>query len=354
MNKDFHYYGTYCAAKIAGFDPESAQTIAFYAQFVDECTKTESNKLRARAEEDGVSLKPVYTVQSVEGMMRKYGYDPRSFTQEQLIQVEGIWCPFHFLPGNRQGELTADGGEEPERFELLCLPNSEMVLAMLNMLFRDPQPEHIGMVMHILADTWAHEYFAGVPAYSLNEAGNEVTDEAGNRFTFLYPANDNLEKNIFSCTPRAPRENSVAYLGHGRMGHLPDLGYLSYRYKPVWSGEVIQKENPKDFKKAFCQMVYILSCLRTGAAYDYDVLAAAQIEEQAAAGTEQVLAILTQKGNDADICAAMQAHVGDELPEYSHDRYFGNGGRWGSLERFFAAAGAHKEMVLSAFPSIAQ
>lgn len=40
MDFSFHYYGTYCAAREAGFDNDDAWVIAHSAQFVDECSKT--------------------------------------------------------------------------------------------------------------------------------------------------------------------------------------------------------------------------------------------------------------------------------------------------------------------------
>ncbi len=39
MNLDFHYYGTYLAAKIAGYNDSDAKTIAYAAQYVDESSK---------------------------------------------------------------------------------------------------------------------------------------------------------------------------------------------------------------------------------------------------------------------------------------------------------------------------
>lgn len=100
-------------------------------------------------------------------------------------------------------------------------------------------------------------------------------------------------------------------------------------------------------------MTYVLSCLHSGISFDCDVFATAQVEGHADA-VENALKVLTQKGKEAAVCAAMHNYVGEELPEYSHDKYFEDGQKWESLERFFAAAEAHKEMVLTAFGSIAQ
>lgn len=50
MNLDFHYYGTYCAAMEAGYAKEEAKKIAYFAQFVDECTATLLKKTASKRE----------------------------------------------------------------------------------------------------------------------------------------------------------------------------------------------------------------------------------------------------------------------------------------------------------------
>ncbi len=52
-------------------------------------------------------------------------------------------------------------------------------------------------------------------------------------------------------------------LGHGRAGHLPDYSFMKYRYMPAW-GEYreIIKDNPSNYRKAFCQMVYAMRYIR--------------------------------------------------------------------------------------------
>ena len=39
MQLDFHYYGTYCAAILAGWSHENSLNICYSAQFVDCCSK---------------------------------------------------------------------------------------------------------------------------------------------------------------------------------------------------------------------------------------------------------------------------------------------------------------------------
>lgn len=40
MERSFHYYGTYCAATLAGYTSEESLQIAYSAQLVDWCSKT--------------------------------------------------------------------------------------------------------------------------------------------------------------------------------------------------------------------------------------------------------------------------------------------------------------------------
>ena len=40
MQKDFHYYATYCAARLAGFSHEEGMEICYSAQLVDWCSRT--------------------------------------------------------------------------------------------------------------------------------------------------------------------------------------------------------------------------------------------------------------------------------------------------------------------------
>ena len=40
MQEDFHYYATYCAAYLAGFNHEQSMDICYSAQFVDLCSRS--------------------------------------------------------------------------------------------------------------------------------------------------------------------------------------------------------------------------------------------------------------------------------------------------------------------------
>lgn len=338
MNKDFHYYGTYMAAKIAGMGEIEAQKIAFYAQFVDECTKEVAEKLVK-----DTSISPVYTVQSGYELF-KLGINPEEFKDVQLEILEPIWTVFHFLPG---------GGKErmEHRKELICKPNSETVLNMVKHLIETSNNNplryaHIGLIMHILADTWAHREFAGIPSKTLNDMGT-VYDEDQKEIHFVF-VNGNI------CTNWMPRENASAYLGHGRIGHLPDYGYRKYSYTNRL-GETIEKNNPEEFKKAFEQMIYVMKCIQNpDEIFSEDKFKKSIIESEE---ERDVLAILCENVSTEEICKRLDSYIkqynkSNGIPTYSHDDFFAGGQERTSLREFFRAAREHRAWVLERYPSI--
>lgn len=269
MNKDFHYEGTYAAAVIAGFTPESAADIAWAAQTVDECTKENVDKFYPYLNQ----WVPVFTCESVkEDIKKELSSILSDETSSTLQLLRSIWIPFHFLPGNTDRHFHYNGIPPMENrrdmrdFVCLCEPNSELILQIIQRSVRVfsqcSEVEKrgylimIGIIMHVLADTWAHQYFSGTPNYFVNE----VTD-----MKILEPVT--LTKDFETgVTPAGPTNYSLSYLGHGRAGHFPDYGCMSYQYHPYWKapGEYILRNGPEEFSCAFQQMEWALRCFKTG------------------------------------------------------------------------------------------
>jgi hypothetical protein len=278
MNIDFHYYATYVAARLAGYKKKEAETIAYAAQYVDDSTE----ELLKDAKDNYYikDFKPIPTCQS-KGELIKYNVD---WSGSNLQKIQNVWIPFHFLPGNYNRSDTlmykgpkSDKGsltkwtftkESENHFMLLCRPNSLLVKEMIKDLVENHQDDihFIGLRLHVLADTWAHEYYAGIPAWYMNNAGEVVTEieQTGNRtqvkWRRIWPLMDLFNPN--EATPDMPYYNSIAYLGHGRMGHLPDFPYIKYEYQPQWSDIPIIKDNRSRFLEAFRQLVYAMQCIR--------------------------------------------------------------------------------------------
>ena len=96
MDQDFHFHGTYYAAKTGGFNKDEAALIARAANFIDFFSETtyaaywklvkdtkKSDNYQVVAHLDF----PRYTFQ---GGLFGSGVSPE----------DGLWCSYHFTPGN--------------------------------------------------------------------------------------------------------------------------------------------------------------------------------------------------------------------------------------------------------------
>ena len=257
MNQDFHYYGTYCAAILAGYTTEESLSIAYCANFVDFCTRSLLVRIKG-------PLAAATSMQQLE--MMDSGVDLIS-----LQNITRIWSSFHFLPGDLHATRRGCGRRYLNKYRLICNPNGELAAATVK-LAKDKGLEAAGIAMHVLADTWAHRYFAGTPSLVINNT-NEYFYEllpGENGFTrrqirFMHnpAAEDDPETGRYNCSVYQPNENSVMNLGHARAGHLPDYSWIRYIYLPAW-GEFreLLKDNPSEYMHAFRQMVYALRFLR--------------------------------------------------------------------------------------------
>jgi hypothetical protein len=163
-----------------------------------------------------------------------------------------VWVPFHFLPGN--GGLPA--GQEPEGpfiRKLVCTPNSfvaqDMVRATIWSARRPWGLHRLGIAMHVYADTWAHQGFAGV-SHAVNHA-RDLTDAAGTPDTSLM---ERLKSYFI---------NDALPLGHGTVLGNPDKPYLRWAYTNGL-GERIGRDNPRDFLDASDHMTRAMQAFIAG------------------------------------------------------------------------------------------
>ena len=253
MNADFHYYATYCASLIAGYSNEEAEKIAYSANFVDCCTMTMLKKCGAPTS--------AATTQSQ--------LELADFTTDilGLHEITRIWASFHFLPGDLYAPCKKGWRNYKNKYRLICKPNGELLKDTV-MLAKGGSLEAIGVAMHILADTWAHQNFAGTPSLVINNTDShvyEVLDGKDYQITFSHNPGrkDDIEGRKYTNSLYSGKETSIMNLGHGRMGHLPDLSFIKYKYLPAWgSWNELVKDNPSDYFKAFAQMVYALKFYR--------------------------------------------------------------------------------------------
>ena len=276
MQEDFHYYATYCAAYIAGYSHEESLEIAYSAQFVDCCSVTLLKKNHAPVSAATTQLQS----ELMEARTDLIG----------LQNMTRIWSSYHFLPYDLYAPVKALSPTYRSKYRLICKPNGDLLVKTVN-LAKNRDLESVGLAMHVLADTWAHAYFAGTPSQVINNTDFEFYEviqqdhdsDYERHVTFHHnPVGvDDFEKGVYHNSIHDGSENSVMNLGHGRAGHLPDYSFIHYRYQPAWGNyDVVDKNNPKEYEKAFCQMIYAMDYLQGKVetfekeTYDFDAISA--------------------------------------------------------------------------------
>ena len=346
MQKDFHYYATICASYIAGHTPEDSIALGYASQFTDCCTK--------------MLLKMAGAPVSAATTQSQSELADARMDIIGLQDITRIWSSFHFLPR----DLYADAGKKSKfyknKFRLICGPNGPLVADTVK-LAKDGSLQAIGIAMHVLADTWAHMYFAGTPSQVINNTDSHFYEEIREgdgyvkkpiafRHNPLKP--DDLDDGNYTNSLHQSNESAIMNLGHGRAGHLPDYSFIRYRYLPAWMDyKEMVKDNPSDYYKAFCQMVYALKYLRGDEA---DFVTDTYATEEVAPIEEEIREIIGKRRLDAcdDWKALGEKLSGEALEPFERDRHvqeYLDAAKEEKddtfLGRFIHGALAHKSMV---------
>ena len=312
MQADFHYYATYCAAILAGYTHDEALDLCYSAQFVDCCTKTFLKSVGA-------------SVHAATSQSQAELVDTRA-DMVGLQDITRIWSSFHFLPKDLKAVTPRATKAYKNKYRLICGPNGELLKATVE-LAKSRSLQASGIAMHVLADTWAHMNFAGTPSLVINNTTNDfyevMFDGTLSKISFKHApgASDDIENFTYNSTVFNPSENNILNLGHGHAGHLPDYSFIRYKYLPAWDGyRECLKDNPSDYRKAFCQMIYAMRYLRgdieTVETDTYD-------EETVKPYRERITEILTKRQLDAseDWKVFGEELSGQDIPDFDVNRY---------------------------------
>lgn len=234
MQIDGHHTLTYIAARFAGFNHKRASIIAYSAQYVDDATNSGTIFFK-----NGAIYKRISSAHKM--------LDYRNIDELANHQV---WIPFHFLPGNG----GAPAGENPTGTfinKLVCFPDSHVARDMLSFCAADFEKpyalQRLGITMHVYADTWAHQGFAGI-----KHKINEVTDLNSN--------NKTLNQQFFNKIINFFLSESFP-LGHGAALSHPDRPYIHLEYKNGLDTP-INREHPPMFLEAVDKMCRAMQCFR--------------------------------------------------------------------------------------------
>ena len=324
MNFSFHYYGTYCAAREAGFDSDNAWVIAHAAQFVDECS---NSLLKKHGLENAC---PTYHTNE-ELIKMNVGWFNASFPNE----IPQVWTSFHFLPGNFTEEghyrivyrnpKNVGNAAQTSLFKLMCLPYGHMTGKIIDAAKSEYQRSentlnkklcYIGMVMHVLADTFSHEYFVGMPSEAINDA-TWITEFEKSDDLKPYGLSNirgyiKKEKPYYLYAP-AFSSTSVGWLGHGRVGIYPDVPNKKYYYNPNWNPDAeCIKDNPISHLCAFDQMTNAMKfIINSEDVNNFNYQKELTQEEYSADNSSKLLKIFNSDGDENNQKIQWSQHILD-------------------------------------------
>ena len=221
MQIDFHHAVTYVLARLAGFSHDDSRTIAYAAQYVDDCRN--AGRLTF---DTGATYDRIASAHKTFDVMHHC----------DMKEDCRVWVPFHFLPGN-VGKVAGEAVNEPMMKRLVCTPDSPLATDMWAACCaakNDANALHrLGITTHVYEDTFAHCFFAGVL-----DTVNHVSDitHGAEQFRELI---DNLTSKILELIP----------LGHGAALTFPDWPFLVWAYKSS-DGTITPRDNPHQFTLA--------------------------------------------------------------------------------------------------------
>lgn len=345
MQEDFHYYATYCAALLAGYEHSDCLEICYAAQLVDHCSVTWLKK-------SGGPSSAATTQLQAELLQARI--DPIG-----ICDITRIWAAFHFLPRDLYAAVDKGWKSYRDKYRLICGPNGELLVDTVK-LAKGQGTEAAGIAMHVLADTWAHTYFAGTPSLVINNTNwyfyelfpVDGAEPERKQIVFSHnpSASEDVDKPVYVGSVYQSNEHSIMNLGHGRAGHLPDYSYIRYVYLPAWGGyKEIIKDNPHDYEHAFAQMVYALSYLKGDIdVFEKETYAFDKIQPH----LKKIRRIISKRQVDAsaDWKAFGESLSGEVIPDFDMDKYIHEYVQSQDksdtyLGRFFNGALSQKKMV---------
>lgn len=236
MQVDFHHGAVYALSRIAGFERPEAEIIATASQYVDDATN------------DGLVTfdnGALYLRMATAHRMLDY----RNFA---ALANHRVWLPFHFLPGNC-GRPAGAEVQGPFIHRLICTPNSpvaqDMVAAAIAARAEPWALHRLGIALHVYADTWAHQGFAGV-SHEVNQV-SDVRDEAGR-------PDESLARRLANYFM-----GGALPLGHGPALSYPDRPWLIWSYTNGL-GRRVERNNPEIYIDAAEHLLVALRRYRLG------------------------------------------------------------------------------------------
>jgi hypothetical protein len=279
MDIAFHYFAVKSLAALAGFNDDDAQTIAEYSQMIDDfdftrywrCTNVpdyiKNNPRYDLCVKFGF-FNPAQTGFLCDGLLGKTDYINLLIPRFQKFTC----APFHFIYEEQEQIGTKEYRVSPSTIgngslisNMLNEAKDGFIAAGNNAPARRKALMKIGMLLHVFADTVAHQMFSGFNAYVNQVTLENVTNNIDNADeTEKY--NDRIIKFFKLLSDWSPK--ITPSIGHLMLEHIPDLTHLSFTMKYTGADKTkhyYNRSNTSEFIKMAKEILnYLCSCLGKG------------------------------------------------------------------------------------------
>lgn len=226
MQQDFHYYATAVLARAAGFPEAEALTIAYAAQYVDDAQDGRDILVGNR------QFSPLSTAND-------FGRYLDSKNQEVWLKV---YLPFHFLP---PGPIASD------QDDFITQPLGKLSEPLLQSVARETDADpvfrlvRLGVALHTIADTWAHQAFSGRWNPENDVLELDSINQSDSLLDVMQEAWRDLTGHAIAAIPLR--------VAHFQAQFWPDYPFLAWRARfaaPGAGGRGHLRDNPREYLAA--------------------------------------------------------------------------------------------------------
>ena len=243
MKIDAHYYAVLAFCRACGFDKESACTIAYASQFVDDAKINHIVITPGSVIPEGVVYDIIEGRPSFFNMATCHSYTRiKTFNYDAMINNTSA---FHFVPGcNGKGFVK----------KMRCKEAGPVITGVLQEVLEEDDLVKLGIVLHAFADTFSHQGFSGLLSKVNDIDQVEILEGSGILLA------DTYRKGLKWIREAICEWGDwvIPAYGHGQALVFPDLPYLTWSYLYDYSDEFSDTlkfsgiiDNKERYKRAF-------------------------------------------------------------------------------------------------------
>ncbi len=265
MEKSSHYYALLAFCLANGVKTDTALKISYASQFVDDA-KINFIKFAERYPEPIFGKLGNVSILSDIATCHSY-FKIMTFNYHSMILNTAL---FHFFPGNKGTRFTE---------KLVCVPSPDILEGLIRETVSTvPLPaERLGLLLHIYADTFAHQGFSGLLSIE-NDIRDLKTDEIN---TVLGLVTQKFKKAFLKSTDSV-FDSFIPSYGHAQALDNPDVPFRKWSYNSVERGalgrfnEKNDIDNSARYREAFAAISALLAGIQDRAACSGQPISAAE------------------------------------------------------------------------------